>query len=64
VLHATPATPPRIPDAPADCALTFYEAPEGRVVLGILDPKLGHEWAPYANDLIVQFLERMPPKDA
>jgi poly(3-hydroxybutyrate) depolymerase len=62
-LHATPAPAPRIPEVPGDCAITLYEAPAGRAVLGVLDPELGHEWAPYANDLIVRFLERMPPKD-
>lgn len=61
-LGATPVEPPPIPELPRGSAVTMSEAPGGRVVLGVLDPTLGHDWAPYANEVIARFFERTPPK--
>jgi poly(3-hydroxybutyrate) depolymerase len=61
-LHATPVEPPPIPELPRGSLTRMFEAPGGQVVLGALDPTLGHDWAPYANEVIVRFFERTPPK--
>jgi len=61
-LGATPVSPPPIPELPRGSLVRMYEAPGGQVVLGALDPTLGHDWAPYANEVIVRFFERTPVK--
>ena len=61
-LGATPVAPPPIPELPRGSLVHMWEASGGQVVLGVLDPTLGHDWAPYANEVIVRFFERTPPK--
>lgn len=39
-----------------------WTAPDGHVVQVIVDPQLGHTWAPWANEMIVEFFEAAPTK--
>lgn len=62
-LNARKAQGPKpLPGRPDRLKAQRWVADDGHVVQVVVDPQLSHAWAPWANDVIMEFFKAAPPK--